>query len=123
MGDYSGMPEKQTSLLPFALSGICGVIVCLVITFMTEAKVAWESSLYYWVGIPVMCLVIFTVSFFFPKEPLRWPLAMWGGQFVSVLFLGRSLALFPLVLVYLAVCSVPQICFGLLGAKLSKRMT
>jgi len=112
--------KKQNDLLPYALSSLSGLLVCLGIAAITNRNEAWDSDLYYSSGIPVMSLIIFVIAYLFPQRAWRWTLAMAAGQFASALINGSSLSLWPLALIFMAVISTPQFIAGWLGAKLAQ---
>lgn len=113
--------EDRGTLLPYTAAVLAGLGICLAIAAFTNRNEAWDSGLYYSVGIPLMCLVILALAFFFPHKPWRWTLAMAAGQLASALFNGSSLSLWPLALIFMTFVSIPQFCAGWLGAWLARR--
>lgn len=117
------MPKTQGGLplIPLLSGFLGGLLVCLAIASLTNRNEAWDADLYYSTGIPVMCLIIFVLSFVFPEKPWRWTIAMAAGQFASALINGSSLSLWPLALIFMTVISIPQFVSGFLAAKLALR--
>ncbi|MBX3302602.1 MAG: hypothetical protein KF693_10340 [Nitrospira sp.] len=115
------MNDHTNRALPFAVSAAAGLAVCLAISLATDRKEAWDSGVYFSVGIPVMCAVIFAIGYRFPHRPWRWAMSMAVGQTIAMLFAGNSLSLWPLSLVAMAVLSVPQFVAGLVASKLATR--
>jgi hypothetical protein len=113
--------KQHQDILPYALSAIAGLAVCLTIASISNRNEAWDGDLYYSVGIPIMALIIFIISYLFPQKPWRWTLSMAAGQFMSALINGSSLSLWPLAIIFMTVISVPQFIAGYLGAKLKTR--
>jgi hypothetical protein len=95
-------------------------VVCLAITTATGRKEAWDSGAYFSVGIPIMCALIFAISYLFPARAWRWTLSMAVGQSIAILSGGGSLSLWPLSIVAMAVLSVPQLVVGFVATKLAK---
>ena len=113
------MPHKDS--IAFALSTITGFAVCLAITLATGKKEAWDSGLYFTVGIPIMCVIAFGVAWKFPQKVWRWALCIAIGQSVAMLLGGGSLSLWPLSLVAMTILSLPQFVAALLGSGLSRK--
>jgi len=105
----------------FALSTVTGLAVCLAITFAAGKKEAWDSTLYFTVGIPVMCVLAFAIGYAFPEKAWRWALGIALGQSIALLLFGGSLALWPLTIVAMTILSLPQFAAALLGSALARR--
>jgi hypothetical protein len=69
------MDHRRNASIPFAASAAAGLLVCLAISLATGRKEAWDSEVYFSVGIPVMCVLIFAVGHRFPELPWRWTLS------------------------------------------------
>lgn len=115
------MTYPATTYLPVAASGLGGLVVCLTITLMTGRREAWDSGAYFSIGIPVMCSLIFAISYCWPDRPWRWTWSMAVGQSVAMLLGGNSLSLWPLSLIAMAVLSVPQFVTGVVASRLALR--
>ena len=63
----TGKPDNH--LLPYGVSFIAGLAICLSITMISGRKEAWDASMYFTIGIPAMCLVIFVLAYFFRSAP------------------------------------------------------
>jgi hypothetical protein len=113
--------HRNNNYLPFAASAVAGLVVCLVISLVTGRKEAWDSEVYFSLGIPVMCAVMFAIGYRFPERAWRWTLCMAVGQAVTMLSAGNSLSLWPLSLVAMTVLSVPQFVVGSVASKLATR--
>jgi hypothetical protein len=53
-------------------SGATGFIVCLGISLLTGRREAWDSGMYFYLGIPVMAIVIFFLAYKNPVKVWRW---------------------------------------------------
>ena len=106
----------------YAASALCGLGVCLAISLATGRKEAWDSSLYFCAGIPVMVLLVFAISYFFPRSAWRWTVSMAVGQSVAMLFSGNSLSLWPLSIIAMTIYSLPQFAAGYVAGRLSRRV-
>ncbi len=115
--------NTQGNQIPYVLSASAGIVVCLAIASITNRNEAWDAGLYYSAGIPIMSLVIFAISYFFPERPWRWTLSMAAGQFISAIINGSSASLWPIALIFMTAISVPQFIAGYLGARIASRKT
>jgi hypothetical protein len=104
---------------PFGASALGGLAVCLSVTARTGRTEAWDSPLYFSTGIPVMCVLIFIVAYFYPARAWRWTLSMAAGQAVALAFSGNSLSLWPLAIIAMTMVSAPQFICGLAASKLA----
>ena len=55
------MSKLANNALPYAISFIAGLAICLFITVTSGRKEAWDAPAYFTIGIPMMCLVIFAM--------------------------------------------------------------
>ena len=67
---------NRGNAFPLIASALAGLLVCLAISYITGKREAFDSSLYFSAGLPLMCLLIFIISYFFPEKPWRWVLSM-----------------------------------------------
>jgi hypothetical protein len=82
----------------------------------SEVTVAWASPLYFVVGWPLMCLVIYVMARAYPVRAWRWTLSMMLGQVFSSIFFGAG-AMLPVAMVYVTLLSVPQFYVGSLASR------
>lgn len=120
-GTEAGASAARNDYFAYAAAALSGLVVCLAITIATGRKEAWDSGVYFSVGIPVMCAVIFAISYRFPRKAWRWTLSMALGQSVAIALGGGSLSLWPLSIIAMAVLSVPQFVTGLAASRLARR--
>jgi hypothetical protein len=113
--------NTRGSALPLIVSALAGLLVCLAISIITGKREAFDASLYFSAGIPVMCLLIFAISYFFPDRPWRWTMGMAAGQSLAIISAGNSPSLWPLAVIAMAVLSIPQFVTGLIAGRLAKR--
>jgi hypothetical protein len=114
------MSNRSNELIPFVGSALAGLVVCLAITIATGKREAWDSGAYFSVGIPIMCMLIFALSYLFPARAWRWTVSMAVGQSIAMLLGGGSLSLWPLSIVAMAILSVPQLVIGSAASRLAK---
>ena len=93
------------------------------------AREAWDSGLYFYLGVPLMALAVGFAAFMRPSRPWRWPLALVAGHQLGVLVLGLgmqsalSLILLTLVLAVLlsALFAIPALIGALARLYLAER--
>ncbi len=83
------MNKPNNHVLPYAVSFIVGLAICLYITETSGRREAWDAPEYFTIGIPEMCLVIFALAYCFPQRTWRWALSMAIGQSVAMVLGGR----------------------------------
>jgi O-antigen/teichoic acid export membrane protein len=66
------MDNRNNNYLPIAASALSGFLVCLAISMATGRKEAWDAGVYFSLGIPAMCAVMFAIGYRFPKRTWRW---------------------------------------------------
>ena len=82
----------------------------------TGRREAWDSPLYFLVGIPVACALSFALALFEPARPWRWGLLPFLGQLLFLLLSEGVGNLLPIGMIVYGVCSVPAILAASLGA-------
>ncbi|GEM_PF-1201263 len=117
------MSKPTSSVLPYVISFIAGLAICLFITVTSGRKEAWDAPAYFTVGIPMMCLVIFALGYWFPHRAWRWALSMALGQSVAIVMGGGSASLWPLAIIAMTVVSVPQFIVAMVASGIAKKMT
>jgi hypothetical protein len=115
--------SNRNDYFPYATAFLSGLVVCLAITIATGRTEAWDSGVYFSAGIPVMCMLIFAISYLFPTRAWRWTLSMAAGQSAALALGGGSLSLWPLFIIAMSICSIPQFITGYLASKLARRRT
>lgn len=94
----------------------CGAVIWLLIVRATGRREAWDSGLYFSVGLPVVCLISMAFAIFEPKRSWRWGVLPVVGQFVWMLLSEGPGNLLPLGVIVFAMLSVPSIVTAWLGA-------
>ena len=107
--------------MPFVLSTVAGFAICFAITLITGKKEAWDAGLYFYAGIPIMCVIAFALGFKFPVKAWRWALGIALGQSIAMVIGGGSLSLWPLSIIAMTIVSAPQLVAALLGSAHARR--
>ncbi len=113
------MKSQDRDLIAYFVSGGAGLLVGLALLAASGKKEIWDNAWYFPVGIPVMCLVIFGISYYVPKNAWRWTVTMALGQTASMFLAGGSMSLWPLSIVVMMVMSAPQFLTGFLASRFS----
>jgi len=93
-----------------------GVLIWITVSAVSGRAEAWDSGLYFSVGMPVVCIVSMVQGFFEPRRPWRWGVVPLIGQFLWMLLTQGIGNLLPLGIVVFAVLSVPSIVAAQIGA-------
>jgi high-affinity Fe2+/Pb2+ permease len=115
------MSDRSPDYVPVVASALGGFLVCLAISIATGRKEAWDAGVYFSIGIPIMCLIIFVVAFRYPHRAWRWTLWMAVGQAGAISTSGNSLSLWPLAIVAMTFVSMPQFVAGTIASKLARK--
>lgn len=101
------LPTTKNDKLAHVIAFTAGLLVCIIITATSGAPIAWASTSYFLLGIPMMCIVIWWLVRSFPVRVWRWPLSMMLGQVFSAILYGYGAAA-PVAIVYVTLLSAPQ---------------
>ncbi|MBU2098434.1 MAG: hypothetical protein KKD00_06705 [Gammaproteobacteria bacterium] len=109
--------NQPSGAIPVHLaSGAAGFIVATGVALASGIPAAWATPLYFFVGWPVMCAVIYLLARAYPVRAWRWTLSMMLGQVFSSIFFGGG-PMMPVAMAYVTLLSVPQFYAGSLGAR------
>ena len=111
--------KRDHWLLLVAAGG--GALIWAVIVAVTGKREAWDSSLYFSVGVPAVCVLAATLGFVEPRKVWRWGVAPLAGQFVCMLLMVGPGSLLPLGLIVFGVLSIPPAIAAWLGAVIARR--
>jgi RsiW-degrading membrane proteinase PrsW (M82 family) len=115
------MSKPANNVLPYVISFVAGLAICLYITGTSGRREAWDAPEYFTIGIPAMCLVIFVLAYFFPQRAWRWALSMAIGQSVAMVLGGGSASLWPLAIIAMTVVSLPQFIVAMIAGSIAKK--
>jgi hypothetical protein len=100
---------------------VCGAAIWILIALASGRREAWDSGLYFSVGMPVVCLVSMTFAFFEPNRSWRWGGLPLVGHFVWMLLSQGPGNLLPLGVIVFGVLSVPPIIAARIGAFIARK--
>lgn len=102
-------------------AAVFGAAIWVVIAHASGRSEAWDSGLYFALGIPVVCLVSMALGFFEPSRTWRWGVLPLVGQFLWMLLSQGVGNLLPLGIVVFGVLSIPPIIAAWIGAFMARK--
>ena len=112
---------KREHWLLVAAAG-AGALIWVLISTASGKREAWDSSLYFSVGMPAVCLLAGTLGFLEPKRTWRWGLAPLGGQFFAMLLMAGPGNLLPLGIIVFGVLAIPPMIVARLAGYVQSRL-
>lgn len=113
---------QRSAKIPAGLSILVGVGVWEAIVRITGVE-AWDHSVYWWLGYPLMLVVAAVLGFIFPQGYWRWGVLIIGAQLIwSFIFTMGQAILLPFTLIIFFVLGVPCVLASYLGAWLSRKL-
>jgi peptidoglycan/LPS O-acetylase OafA/YrhL len=112
--------KKEHWLLIGAAAG--GALIWVLIATASGKKEAWDSELYFSVGMPAVCLLAALLGFLEPKQTWRWGAAPLAGQFLAMLLMVGPGNLLPLGIIVFGVLAIPPILVARFAAYLRNRV-
>ena len=113
---------KNMEKFAYLISGVLGIAVWLMTSWLTNEPEAWDSRHYFVYGLPLMMLVAGLLGFAAPARPWRWGLIMLGGQGVVAVIQHPTANLLPLGLVMFALLSIPCLATAAVGSFLRRKV-
>jgi hypothetical protein len=98
-----------------------GAAVWAAISLVSGRSEAWDSGLYFAVGLPVVCLMSLVFGYFWPSRSWRWGVAPFVGQFLWMLVSQGPGNLLPLGMAVFAVFCLPAVFLARVGASIATR--
>jgi hypothetical protein len=111
--------KRDHVLYLLAVAG--GAAIWIVIAQVSGRKEAWDSGLYFSVGIPAVCALAFVLALFQPTRIWRWGILPMAGQLVAMLLTAGGGNLLPLGVILMGVLSVPAILAAWVATLLTAR--
>jgi hypothetical protein len=91
-----------------------------------RVREAWDTSLYFYLGVPVMAVSVAVAAFLRPTRSWRWPLWLVGGHQVGVLVVGlgmqSGLSLIILTIIFAILLSAVFAVPAVLGSMAARRV-
>lgn len=99
-----------------AVAMAVGAAIWLAISQISGRSEAWDSPLYFSLGMSLACAASFVLGFLEPRWSWRWGVLPFAGQFVAMLATTGFGNLWPLGLAMFGILSMPAILTARLGA-------
>jgi hypothetical protein len=106
----------------YAVAIIIGALAWAAVSALSGRREAWDSTMYFSVAVPVVCVTSAILGFIEPPKPSRWGIAPLIGQFAWVLVTQGPGNLLPLGVVVFGILSLPSILTAKLGAWIRGKM-
>jgi len=114
--------KRNMKLIPYFVSALSGISVWIGVGIIIRNTEAWDSPLYWKVGLPFLAFVTFIIGFIQPKAPYRWGLTQGLSQSIVILvqglYFGYGMNLYPPSIVVNIILSIPSILSAYLGVAL-----
>jgi len=104
-----------------AIAAGIGAFVWLAIVALSGRREAWDSPLYFSLGLPAVAAACFALGWRFRRHAWRWGVAAMTAQLAVLLATASDLGLFPLGVVMFVLLAVPCALAGMLGAWAGRR--
>jgi hypothetical protein len=104
-------------------AALFGAAIWMLIAQASGRREAWDSGLYFSVGIPAVCLVAMACAYVEPNRSWRWGVLPLVGQFVWMLLSLGPGNLLPLGVIVFGVLSIPPIIAARVGAFIARKAT
>jgi len=105
----------------YLVAAACGAAIWILIALASGRKEAWDSNLYFSLGIPAVCLVSMVFGFFEPHRSWRWGVLPLVGQLAWMLLSQGPGNLLPLGVIVFGVLTVPSIIAARIGAAIARK--
>lgn len=103
------------------IAAVIGILVWVVVSAAASKSEAWDSPLYFVVGIPLLCVVAGVLALIEPNHPWKWAVVPLAAQ-AAWMFMTQGVGnLAPLGAVFFGVLAIPLFIAARIGAFFGKR--
>lgn len=113
------MNNREISLL--IILGLIGLTVWVVIGKISQGAEAWDSTYYYTLGLPLMCISSAIAGYIAPRKPVFFGIAAVILQPIALLFQGEIGPLLIVGMLFFLFFAAFTVGSAFLGAALRKR--
>src|SRR5712671_3269937 len=103
------------------IAAVSGAAVWIVLSKISHRREAWDSELYFLIGLPVVCIIAAVLAYIEPNRPWRWAVMPFAAQAVWMVGSQGLGNMFPLGLIAFGIFSIPALLTASLGAYLGRR--
>jgi hypothetical protein len=109
------MLNKQTTILVFVVTG---VVIELAIQLLSGRREAWDSELYWTLGLPAAGLASLVIGFFSARGNWIWSVMIVPSQVLTMMVKSGEIGnLWPLTLVFSTILSAPFVIASFVGSR------
>ena len=123
MTNTERMPSRAKGWVLSVISLVFGAAVWAAILQASGRREAWDSEIYFRVGLPVCYAVSGIFGFVEPQHSWRWGVLPFAGQFMWMIVSQGVGSLMPLGAIAMGVIALPGVLLALGGAALARKMT
>ncbi len=109
-----GIRAPLGPVLAATITFVAGLVVWVALSYAGQreplgaliVREAWDSSLYWTLGIAVFAAAAFAAGFIAPRQIWRWPLCMVAGHALGMVLVhpeGTDLGLLPMAIMFVAI--------------------
>ena len=103
------------------IAAAIGILVWVAVSTVASKSEAWDSPLYFVVGMPLLCVVAGVFALIEPNHPLKWAVVPLAAQ-AAWMFMTQGFGnLAPLGVLFFGVLAIPLFIAARIGAFLGKR--
>ncbi len=118
----NGEAADETRPLAIHRGGGWRRAVWALVSTLLDKREAWDSELYFTVGIPAVCLLAAVLGYLEPLRPWRWGVAPQVGQLACMLLMQGVGSMLPIGVIMLAILSIPAMITAWMGAAVGRRV-
>ena len=116
------MPSRSKGMVLSGVSLVFGAVVWAAIVRVSGRREAWDSAMYFQVGLPVCYAVSGIFGCVEPHRSWRWGVLPFVGQFVWMIASAREVgSLMPLGAIAMGVFSLPGVLLAIVGAAFARK--
>ena len=116
------MPSRSKGIALSVVLLAFGAAVWAVIIQASGKREAWDSEIYFRVGLPVCYVVSGIFGCIEPHRSWRWGLLPFAGQFLWMIVSSGVGTLMPLGAIAMGVLALPGVLLAIVGAALARKM-
>ena len=115
------MPSRSKQIVVSVLAVVFGAALWAALVHVSGKREAWDSGLYWRVGLPACYAASGIFGYIEPRCAWRWGLLPFIGQFVWMLASAGVGNLMPLGAVFMGVLALPGVLLAIVGAALARK--
>ena len=116
------MPGRSKQIVMSVLAVAFGAALWAALVHVSGKREAWDSEIYFRIGLPVCYAVSGIFGFVEPHHSWRWGALPFVGQFMWMIVSAGVGSLMPLGAIAMGVFALPGVLLAILGAALARKM-